>query len=133
MRLVSDDTWAVMTIWQEARGEPYAGKLAVAEVIRNRMTRRFNSDGTVPGTVLSPYQFSGWNTMDPNRRRAALIDDTHPLVQDCIKAWAAAQAGSQTIGDAVFYYNPQGASKIPDWAKPEHLVKQIGSHYFFTG
>src|SRR5690242_9293677 len=75
MRLISDTALAAVTIWQEARGEAYAGKLAVAEVIRNRIKERYASDGTVAGTVIRPKQFSGWNSSDSNRIPSLQIDD----------------------------------------------------------
>src|SRR5574337_170238 len=84
MRLVSDDALAIVTIYQEAAGEPYAGKLAVAEVIRARMRRCYASDGTVAGTVLRAWQFSGWNTDAGAVRIMSLqIDTNDPVVQEC--------------------------------------------------
>ena len=59
-RLIPEDKLAILTIAQEALAEPFEGKLAVAEVIRNRMKQRYMSDGTVEGTVLRAWQFSGW-------------------------------------------------------------------------
>ena len=53
-----------LTVLGEARGETQAGKLAVAHVIRNRMAK---SGRSVADTVLAPWQFSCWNTGDPNR------------------------------------------------------------------
>lgn len=52
----SDEALAALTVYLEARGESFAGKLAVAAVIRNRMERRYQSDGTIAGTVLRPRQ-----------------------------------------------------------------------------
>lgn len=86
MRLISEEALAVTTIHQEAAGESYLGKLAVAEVIRNRMNKRYASDGTVTDTVLRPKQFSGWNTSDAGRIRNARIDSDDPIVKDCIRA-----------------------------------------------
>ena len=79
MRLVSDDAWAIMNIWIEARGEPYEGRVAVGRVMRNRMRLKFFSDGTVSNTVLYPYQFSGWNSSGHGRDGAAkLVFDRLP-------------------------------------------------------
>ena len=131
-RLVSDDVWAVMTIWQEARGEAYAGKLAVAEVIRNRTRQRFQSAGSVASTVLARYQFSGWNTGEVNRIPAALLDDTAPAVAECRRAWAEAQAGSDTVHGAVFYLNPKLVPSLPAWASAAKRVARVGAHDFYT-
>lgn len=133
MRLIAEDTFAIITIYQEAQGEPYAGKVAVAEVIRNRMRRHYASDGTISGTVLRPLQFSGWNATDPGRIRSVRIDDADYLVHDCQRAWAEALAGSETVQGAVLYYNPLVIHARPDWASPEHAVEvcRVGAHVFF--
>jgi len=87
-RLITDDALAVITIYQEARGEDDATMLAVAEVIRNRATEKYMSDGTIAGTVLTPYQFSGWNTKDPNRVLSVKVDDaTDSIIKRCQTAW----------------------------------------------
>ena len=105
MRLVNDDAWAIMTIYQEASGESFRGKAAVARVIRNRMRMRYQSDGTVPGTVLRAYQFSGWNTKDGNRIRVASLEYEEPAVRECLQAWHMALNNDFGVGDAVLYYN----------------------------
>lgn len=132
MRLVNDDALAVITIWQEARNQTEAGKLAVAEVIRNRMAKRYWSDGTVAGTVLRPYQFSGWNTEDPNRIPSFRLEDGDPIVASCRAAWELAKAGSRTVGDAVLYLNPAAVVRIPDWVSRSKLVARVGAHSFYV-
>jgi len=129
VRLVSDDTWAILTVWQEARGEMQAGRVAVAEVIRNRTQRRYQSDGTVAGTVLHPLAFSGWNVHDPNRIPSALLDEGDPVVRQCIEAWTTARTGSDTVHGAVLYCNPALAQ--PAWAAQAKRVAVIGNHEFF--
>ena len=136
MRLITEEALAIVTIMQEAAGEPYEGKLAVAEVIRNRMQQRYSSDGTVAGTVLRPYQFSGWNTADPGRVRNIRADTDQQVVQDCSRAWTEALAGSNLTNNAVLYYNPDPrlVPKTPDWAMPHSAeqVAAVGRHVFFV-
>ncbi len=133
MRLIGDEVWGALTVWQEARGEPYLGKVAVAEVIQRRANLKFSSDGTIAGTVLRGWQFSGWNTADPNRIAAAKLDDADPVYQECLRAWTAAKMPTEhVVPTAVFYYNPAGATRLPAWAVPEKLVGVIGSHHFFS-
>jgi N-acetylmuramoyl-L-alanine amidase len=129
VRLLTDDALAAVTIFQEAEGELYVGKLAVAEVIRNRMAQRYQSDGTVAGTVARPLQFSGWNASAPNRVRSLVADDTDPEVADCIKAWAEAKTGSDVARGATLYFNPRLAQ--PSWANRVQIVAAIGNHQFF--
>lgn len=145
MRLISEEALAVVTIRQEAEGESYLGKLAVAEVIRNRMQRKYASDGTVAGTVLRAKQFSGWNAVstkaDPFntfRIRSVQIDSDDQIVKDCIRAWHEAQAGSNTVHGAVLYYSPSALKAMgipePDWALPDSAdeVAVVGKHHFFV-
>ena len=137
MRLISDEALAVVTIYQEAQGEPYEGKLAVAEVIRNRMQKKYASDGSVSGTVLKAKQFSGWNSVDPGRVRAAKIDSDDPIVKECIRAWHEASAGSNTVHGSVLYLNPKDIEQLgwtyPEWALPDSAteVARVGNHVFF--
>jgi spore germination cell wall hydrolase CwlJ-like protein len=129
MRLLPEDALAVVTILQEAEGEVYLGKVAVAEVIRNRMRSRYSSDGTVAGTVLRPFQFSGWNANASNRVRCAQSDDGDAIVKDCAKAWGEAKGGTDIARGALLYLNP--ALAAPDWvSKSRHLI-DIGHHSFY--
>jgi spore germination cell wall hydrolase CwlJ-like protein len=138
--LIDPDKLGIATVAQEALQEPFEGKLAVAEVIHNRMKAKFFSDGTVAGTVLKPKQFSGWNTNDPVRIRSVKWDDAMPSIQECTKAWFDAKHGSNTANGALLYYNPtfilpDGSTiKTPDWALPENAteVARAGSHVFFV-
>ena len=135
MRIITPDSLAIATIWQEAAGEPYEGKIAVAAVIRNRMNKKYQSDGTVEGTVLADYQFSGWNTdtKDTLRERSMRLDDTDPVVQECQMAWRESEMRDPTRG-SVLYFAPKGAKKIPYWASAEgvKLAVVIKNHQFYT-
>lgn len=130
--IVSETAWAIMTIAQEARSESFNGKLAVAEVIRNRRDNKYFSDGTVRGTVLFPLQFSGWNTYDKNRIICAGLKTHDPITIDCLNAWnKAISENTNLVNGAVLYY----AKYIdpPAWSlssKVEH-VAAIGAHIFF--
>ena len=130
MNVVSPDALAIITIWQEAQGEPYNGKVAVGEVIRNRMLRAYSSDGTVAGTVARPWQFSGWE----DRRyliRALKLNDMDPIAQECIRAWNQSRDTDWTKG-AVLYCNLEVLSVRPTWAKEEKEIVKIGHHTFFS-
>lgn len=147
VRLIPDDALAVCVIWQEARGESYAGKVGVAEVIRNRMERKYMSDGTVVGTVLHKRQFSGMNDGDPNRIPSFKLEDTSPGVEDCKKAWEEAKQGSNTVKGALHYLNVKvtralRGGTLPLWAADPHDTSQvndalvvaiIGQHTFLKG
>ncbi len=129
MRLISDTALAAVTIWREARGEVYEGKLAVAEVIRNRMKERYASDGTIAGTVMRPKQFSGWNSNDPNRIPSLKIDDGDQAVADCVRAWKEAmEQNTNSVKGALLYYAP--ALAAPEWARGCMEAARIGRHVF---
>lgn len=132
MRIISDSTIAALNIWMEARGESYEGKVAVAEVIRNRM-KSGKWGKTATNVCLSPYQFSGWNTKDPNRIAALLLDDTDAQYQACLKAWNYVNQDhpSETVKGATLYYNPKVIPIPPAWAKPENLLARVGNHVFY--
>jgi spore germination cell wall hydrolase CwlJ-like protein len=132
MRLIADEVWGALTVWMEARGESYEGKVAVAEVIQRRAARKFMSDGTIVGTVLKAYQFSGFNTSDPNRLAAARLDDADPTYQECLAAWRDAIGGVSVVPAAVFYFNPKGLDHTPTWASTDKLVKIIGAYHFYV-
>lgn len=129
MRLIADDLWAILTVWGEARGESFLGKVGVAEVIRNRMARRFLSDGTVIGTVLKSYQFSCWNTSDPNRLHMARLEDDSPMYHECARAWTESASTIVTQG-AVAYLNPRALPQLPAWYDPAAITLREGRHEF---
>ncbi len=133
MRVISDDVLAGITIKQEADGESMAVKVAIGEVIRNRMAARYQSDGTVAGTVLHPFAFSGWNsTRDPNiaalRIRTVQVDSAD--LNDCSVAWNQS-ATSGTVPGAVLYFVPGSVRVPPAWADPAKLVAVLGAQRFY--
>jgi N-acetylmuramoyl-L-alanine amidase len=133
VRLVTDDTFGVITVKAEAGGEPFLGQVAVAEVILRRAKLRYMSDGTIFGTVTRPYQFSCWNQDEQDREllyRCLLSDDAQADTASCISAWnQALTSGVDVVPDAVLYCNLDVAS--PSWAIPTKTVGQIGKHTFF--
>ena len=132
MNLISPDILAIITIYQEAAGEPFAGKVAVGEVIRNRMARKYASDGSVAGTIARRFQFSAWN--DDAQDNALLIrslklDDADPIVVQCRQAWYTS-AHTQSVNGAVLYCNLAVIDR-PAWAKDEKQAAVIGRHTFY--
>ena len=140
-RLCSDEALAAMTIWLEAGGEPQAGRVGVAEVIRNRMHRHGR---TLAAILFQPWQFSCWNTDDPRRAHAMQLEEDAPGVTECLLAWKTAREGSTVVQGALYYLNPEvtvvlRAGTLPPWATDpsdssrldESLVTaRIGRHAF---
>jgi spore germination cell wall hydrolase CwlJ-like protein len=131
VRLISDDALAIVTIMQEAAGEPYEGMVGVGEVIRRRAERHFQSDGTVAGTVLRSYAFSGWNSKpDFLRIRTVQLEDVDDRVPEAARAWRES-AVSSVVPDAVYYCNLGVLEEPPAWARPANFVRQVGNHSFY--
>lgn len=126
MRLVSDNTIATITIFQEAEGEPYEGKCAVGEVIRRRMGELKSATDV----CLQAYQFSGWNTSSENRVRSVKADPSvNPPVAECIKAWG--ESAISNFSNGATHYANIAIAGIPYWAKDMDIVATIGKHTFF--
>lgn len=130
-RLISDDIWGIITVWQESRGEIYTGKVGVAEVILERTRSKLCSDGTVASTILWSKQFSGWNSTDPNRIKSAKLTYDTKGIQECMDAWQEAKQGSKLTKGANHYYNPKLVT--PEWAKDMKETVVIGNHRFMKG
>jgi N-acetylmuramoyl-L-alanine amidase len=128
-QLIPEDNLAAMVIRDEAGGEPYEGKVAVAEVILTRTAKKFQSDGTVTGTLLWPYAFSGLNTTAPHRTVLFKVDDQDPTLMECFQAWETAKAGSSLSNGADSYFNPSVVT--PKWAAQASHVVDIGRHSFY--
>lgn len=135
-------TLGIIGVWAEARGEPYLGKVAVAETIIERGRRKFYSDGTVAGTLFRAKQFSAFNHSTPWRANAFNLDDSDPVVIECARAWdqawAAVVKGIETRvlpGGAVFYHTikaPREAGVWPPvWAVTSEFVADVGAHRFY--
>jgi spore germination cell wall hydrolase CwlJ-like protein len=133
VKLVSDVTWGIITLWMEGRGETHVGKVAIAEVILNRTKAKYSSDGTIAGTCLRAFQFSSWNTTDTNRLVGAKLDDTDSVVQLCIKAWEEAvlnlTTGKATVPGALLYYNPR--IPAPAWVANSDFIATVDHHSFY--
>ena len=99
MSVSDDDIWLMACIidW-EAAYQPYAGKLAVANVILNRV-RSGHYPGTVSGVVYQRSQFSGVSdgAGNPSDRFAARLANG-PRNTECMQAALEALSGVNNIG-----------------------------------
>jgi N-acetylmuramoyl-L-alanine amidase len=127
-----------LTLYGETRGEPEAGKLAVAHVIWNRAQRHHLS---VKDVCLAPHQFSCWTleaqTLAEAARRLA-IGAHDPALEECAAVAGAvldgAHGGDPTKG-ATHYYAPAAmvpAGRVPSWAANKVPSAVIGGHLFFN-
>ena len=83
----------------EARGEPYAGQVAVGAVILNRVEHP-SFPGTIAGVVYQPGAFS------------CMLDGQidKPVAESAIRAAREALNGSDPSGGAIYYFNPSTAT-----------------------
>jgi N-acetylmuramoyl-L-alanine amidase len=101
----------------EARGEPYAGQVAVGAVILNRI-RHPSFPGSVAGVVYEPGAFSCMNDGQINQ----------PVADSAYRAARDAMNGSDPSGGAIYYFNPSTATSSWIWSRP--LITVIGKHRF---
>lgn len=119
-----------LTILGEAEGEPWAGKVMVAEVICNRARA---SGKTMRQVCLERKQFSCWNSgqRGMERRLCEIQTMLSPAWRDCLRlAKDVCQPGHKTCTPAMFYFNPKLAS--PKWAKAMKKIAVVGNHVFYV-
>lgn len=117
------------TIYAEARGEPFKGKLAVAAVIQ---TRARLAGSSLVEVCLAKKQFSCWNELSAvpaffvtgEGMRFADIKAR----SDCYSiAWVILSA-PRKWNYLTHFYNP--AKATPSWASSLRGKKTIGNHVF---
>jgi N-acetylmuramoyl-L-alanine amidase len=141
---------AALTIHGEARGCTQAGRTAIAHTIINRAkAKRWwgagvprHPDHSLAAVCLKPWQFSCWNTSDPNSKllnnlRATYreaIQDRH--CRNALKALIDALDGHELdqTGGATHYLTTalHKSGKAPEWSKGVPFV-EIGKHRFMVG
>lgn len=101
----------------EARGEPYAGQVAVGAVILNRIEHP-SFPSTLAGVVYQPGAFT------------CMVDGQidQPVAESARRAAQEALNGSDPSGGAIYYFNPSTATSAWIWSRP--LIKVIGKHRF---
>lgn len=105
----------------EAVGEPYAGKVAVAVVVLNRVKSN-QFPNTVPGVIYEKsngyYAFTPVQNGEINKPADA---ESKKAVNEAIAL------GGQGNG-SLFFYNPKTATS--DWVATRQATVTIGNHHF---
>lgn len=101
----------------EARGEPYAGQVAVGAVILNRVEHP-SFPNTLSGVIYQPGAFS------------CLYDGgvNAPVAESAYRAARDAINGQDPSGGAIYYYNP--AKSTNQWIFSRPVITVIGQHRF---
>ena len=117
----SDLVWIARTIYFEANVEPYAGKVAVANVILNRVEKGY-ANGTIYGVIFQKNAFSvtrnsKFKTFAPN--------------DSCYRAAIEALQGRREVPTNCYWFVSTSVKSC--WAiKNCTLYDTIGTHKFFV-
>ena len=113
----SDLNLLARTVYAEARGEPYAGQVAVAAVVLNRV-KSSSFPNTISGVVYQPGAFTavsdGQINLSPNQT-------AYNAAKDALNGWDPCYG-------AIYYFNPNTATNAWIWSRP-HVIT-IGKHRF---
>lgn len=119
----TDLYWLSRIIHAEAEAEPYSGKVAVGNVILNRVKSDSFPD-TVKGVIFEYYK--GIPQFSP------VADGTiyNTPNADSIRAAKAAMSGTSYVGNATYFFNPDKSEGT--WiVNNKTVVKRIGNHVFY--
>lgn len=116
---ISNDAYLLaQIIHAEAKGEPYHGKIAVGNVILNRVEASGFPD-TIEGVIFQKGQFSPVAN--------GTIYNTPG--EEAIKAAKEVLSGKKVVGEnTLYFYNPDTATS--DWIFTRDVVTKIGNHAF---
>ena len=124
-----------LCIWREAQGESTETRTGVAWTIRNRV----NSPGwwghSWVGVILMPYQFSSFNSKDPNATK--LPGATDPAFPDCLdiatKVWPQTPLLPDPTNGATSYFDKSLDADPPKWATDGSNTKTVdlGALHFY--
>lgn len=100
----------------EAKGESFEGKVAVGNVVINRIKSGKYPD-TIKKVIYQPRQFQPVSNGAINEK---------PSVEAVEAAYKSLNINM--VGNALFYYNPDIATD--SWIRTRKVVKKIGNHSF---
>lgn len=113
----SDYQLLARLISAEARGEPYAGQVAVGAVVLNRVEHP-SFPNSISGVI---YQKGAFSCIDDGQFYVDVVDSAYSAARDALN-------GLDTSGGAIYYFNPNTATSKWIWSRP--LIKVIGRHRF---
>ena len=107
-------------VYAESRGEPYAGQVAVAAVVLNRVDSA-SFPNSISGVIYQPYAFTcvtdGQINYTPDSTAYSAADD--------------ALSGWDPTNGCLYYYNPATATSKWIWSLKVEIT--IGRHSFARG
>lgn len=115
--------WLSRIIEAESGGEPYRGKLAVGNVILNRVKSR-DFPNSIYGVI-----FDRKNGIQFTPVANGTIYNT-PSVES-IRAAKACLSGTDVVGSCLYFFNPQTATKASWIIQNRSYCTSIGNHDFY--
>ncbi len=101
----------------EAKGEPYAGKVAVADVVLNRVENK-----QFPDSVESViYQKNAFQPVQNGSIQKKADKESRKAVEEALE-------NGKENEELLYFYNPDTATS--DWIFSRKVVKEIGNHAF---
>lgn len=104
-------------VYGEARGESYAGQVAVAAVVLNRV-KSSSFPNTVSGVI---YQSGAFDVVSDGQINLTPDATARKAAQDAINGWDPSYG-------AIYYFNPNTATNKWIWSRP--MTVTIGKHRF---
>ncbi len=101
----------------EARGESYAGQVAVGAVVLNRVAHASFPD-TIAGVI---YQKGAFSCVNDSNWSVSATETSRKAARDCINGW-------DPSGGAVYYFNPRKTNDAFMHSRP--VITVIGNHNF---
>lgn len=124
-----------LCLWREARGEPRAGKAAVAWTFIRRSRKKGwwnrKRDGSIVAVVAAPMQYSSMT--DPHDAQLVKFPfGEESEWSECVNVVENVLAGTEpdpTPGADSYY--AKSMKTPPPWADEEHFVGEVGAHRFY--
>lgn len=114
--------WLSRIIYAESRGEPLLGKIAVGNVIMNRV-----ASPLYPNTIYSVIFDRKYGTQFTPVATGAIYNDP---TDECIRAAKMVLEGTSVSDDVLFFMNPRIATS--SWiSKNREYAFTIGNHAFY--
>ena len=104
-------------VYSEARGEPYAGQVAIAAVVLNRV-KSSSFPNTISGVV---YQKGAFTAVSDGQINLTPNQTAYNAARDALNGWDPCYG-------AIYYFNPATATNKWIWSRP--LTVTIGKHRF---
>jgi spore germination cell wall hydrolase CwlJ-like protein len=118
---VADIRCLAENIYHEARGEPFIGQLAVAQVTVNRFQSNRHGN-SICAVVHQRKQFS-WTTKKPRVRDSVRWQTSYTMAQFVL-------LGAVMPNFLAHFYHTRAVN--PKWNQDKHVIRIIGNHVFYS-